>query len=77
MRSSANCTAVTLALAAGLLFSTVAGAADLDLRRHHHKRYRQVAEVEQIAYVPDACRVGWWQTVKFGHVQPRWAMRCR
>jgi hypothetical protein len=27
--------------------------------------------------MPAECRIGWWQTVQFGHVRPRWAMRCR
>lgn len=24
-----------------------------------------------------ACRVGWWQTVVYGHVRPHWAVFCR
>jgi hypothetical protein len=22
------------------------------------------------------CEVGWWQTLRYGHVRPRWGMRC-
>jgi len=24
-----------------------------------------------------ACRIGWWQTVVYGHVRPHWAVFCR
>ena len=23
-----------------------------------------------------ACSVGWWQTLRYGHVRPRWGVRC-
>jgi hypothetical protein len=23
-----------------------------------------------------ACSVGWWQTLRYGHVRPRWGIRC-
>ena len=72
MRASSKLKLVALALA-GLLPIGSAFAADLDVRPHH-KRYRHVASLE---YPPSACRVGWWQTVRHGHVQPRWAVRCR
>ena len=52
------------------------GAADGWAYRHHHYRHR-VAYVE---YAPDdggACRVGWWQTLRYGHVRPRWGTWCR
>jgi len=66
---------VLLALVAGLLSLQSVSAAEIELRPPH-KRYRH-AYVEQVAYVPDGCRVGWWQTIQSGHVRPRWAMRCR
>lgn len=24
-----------------------------------------------------SCRIGWWQTLWYGHVRPRWAVHCR
>jgi hypothetical protein len=23
-----------------------------------------------------ACSVGWWQTLRYGHVRPQWGVRC-
>jgi hypothetical protein len=23
-----------------------------------------------------ACSVGWWQTLRYGHVRPEWGLRC-
>jgi hypothetical protein len=23
-----------------------------------------------------ACSVGWWQTLRYGHVRPQWGLRC-
>lgn len=74
MRTSPKLKTIALALA-GLLPLGNAVAADLDVRPHY-KRYRHVASLEQVTFTPE-CRVGWWQTVRYGHVQPRWAVRCR
>jgi len=75
VRSSSKLKLFALALA-GLFPIGSALAADLDVRPHH-KRYRHVASLEQVVYTPGDCRIGWWQTVREGHVRPRWAMRCR
>ena len=37
---------------------------------HHHNRHHpHVAYVESLAYY-DGCRIGWWQTLRYGHVRP-------
>jgi hypothetical protein len=43
---------------------------------HHYKNPAGVAYVQA---VPDysACRIGWWQSVRYGHVRPHWAVFCR
>lgn len=75
MITRSNSKPVVLALIAGLVSIASASAADLDVRSHH-KRYRQVASLEQVAYTPE-CRAGWFQTMRANHVRPRWEMRCR
>ena len=41
--------------------------------RHHHPR------LTYVEYAPDysACRTGWWQTLRYGHVRPVWGTWCR
>ena len=45
----------------------------------HHHRYRHRVQVTYVAYPAyyTVCRIGWWQTVRYGHVRPRWAEYCR
>jgi hypothetical protein len=46
--------------------------------------YRYGRHSPRVAYaepVPDyayggACSVGWWQTLRYGHVRPQWGVRC-
>jgi hypothetical protein len=42
------------------------------VHHHHHHRYLRMREAE--AY--PQCYVGWWQTLRFGHVRPRWGAYC-
>jgi hypothetical protein len=44
--------------------------------RRHTGHHTHVAYVEA---VPDygACRIGWWQTLRYGHVRPIWGSWCR
>jgi hypothetical protein len=44
--------------------------------RHHHAHYVRVGYVEPAPYYP-SCRVGWWQTLRYGRVRPQWAEFCR
>jgi hypothetical protein len=46
---------------------------------YYHRYYRNPAGVAYVQAVPDysACRTGWWQSVRYGHVRPHWAMFCR
>jgi hypothetical protein len=73
--SSSKSKLIVFALVTRLVSIASASAADLDVRPYH-KRYRQVASLEQVAYTPE-CRVGWWQTMRANHVRSRWEMRCR
>jgi hypothetical protein len=66
-----------LMLVVGLLFIDLANAADLDARGPYRHRYRRVASLEQVSYTSSDCRVGWWQTLRSGHVRPRWGAICR
>lgn len=61
--------------AAIVLVHITPGAAD-GWVHHRHQYKRQVAYFE---YSPDygTCRVGWWQTLRYGHVRPRWGAWCR
>ncbi len=63
--------ALTLAI---LVAQVAPGSADGVAHRHYYRH--RVAYVE---YVPDygACRTGWWQTLRYGHVRPRWGTWCR
>lgn len=64
------------ALTLAMLAAQVApGAAD-GWAYHRPYKHPHAAYVEA---VPDygVCRVGWWQTVRYGHVRPQWAEYCR
>lgn len=52
--------------------------ADADGRRKSVRR-PPVNQISWNHHVPryEYCRVGWWQTLKYGKVRPRWAMLCR
>lgn len=61
--------AICAVVLAGLIVPDVASA---DGYRWKHKRYHRIASVGPWP----ACEVGWWQTLRYGHVRPRWGMRC-
>ena len=45
---------------------------------YRHYRHHRVAYAEpgpDYAY-GSACSVGWWQTLRYGHVRPQWGVRC-
>ena len=70
-------TTTICAVIAGLFLIQIAPAMADEWGPHHHFRHhRHLAYVE---YVPEsgACRVGWWQTLRYGHVRPHWAVWCR
>jgi hypothetical protein len=37
----------------------------------------RIAYSEDAAMPPPFCRLGWWQTLRDGHVRPQWGLRCR
>lgn len=65
--------AAIFSLALGILGASPSWA---DGSVYHHRHHPHVAYVE---YVPDygRCRTGWWQTVRYGHVRPKWGTWCR
>ncbi len=47
-------------------------SANGSLHRHYHRHH------SHLAYVPyRECRAGWWQSLYYGHVRPRWEVWCR
>jgi hypothetical protein len=65
---------IIFSIIAALMHFESAGAADLVIPS---KKFRRVASLERVSYPPGECRVGWWQTLRAGHVRPHWAIRCR
>jgi hypothetical protein len=65
-------------IAAGVMAVATAGgqAADLTAVKKGAYREARVTYREYPARVRD-CNGGWWQTVQWGHVQPRYLVRCR
>jgi hypothetical protein len=43
----------------------------------HYKHHVRVAYAEPDPTYDSACSVGWWQTLRYGHVRPQWGVRCR
>jgi hypothetical protein len=65
--------ALTLAVLLGHIAPSAADGYSYAHRYRHHVR---------VAYVPASpyygeCRIGWWQTLRYGHVHPTWAEFCR
>ncbi len=44
--------------------------------RDGYARHMRVAYAD-MATSYAGCRVGWWQTLAYGHVRPRWGSVCR
>ena len=43
----------------------------------YHRPYRyRVAYAGLDPSYDGACSVGWWQTLRYGHVRPSWGVRC-
>jgi hypothetical protein len=61
-------TALTLAPFA----SVVADEYDAGYGRRHPARIAYAGT----ALAESACSVGWWQTLRYGHVRPAWGVRC-
>ena len=43
----------------------------------HHRHHVRVAYAEPDLTYDSRCSVGWWQTLRYGHVRPYWGIRCR
>jgi hypothetical protein len=69
---SAIC-AVTFAL---LCLQVDIGSADGWAHYHHYRHHAHVAYVEPDPY-DGGWRIGWCQTLRYGHVKPRWGEWCR
>ena len=68
--------ALFCALITGLVpIQTAPGAADEWGPRPHAKRHLHLSYAAYGAE-PGLCRVGWWQTLRYGHVRPAWGEWC-
>jgi hypothetical protein len=63
-------------LATGMALSNNASSAERDLTTSHRSKYRRYAYIEATAPISAPCRVGWWQTLRYGHVGPHWGTVC-
>jgi hypothetical protein len=65
--------AALAALVLGIGLLDDAARADQHLRIAHSQKYRRVAYSTS---TDTLCRTGWWQTLTYGHVRPRWGTFC-
>jgi hypothetical protein len=65
---------IVIAVLGASLWARSALADGMEGRRHAHHHHRHVRLREAEAY--PQCYVGWWQTLRFGHVRPRWGTYC-
>lgn len=66
-----------LVLAGLILFAqTQRGRADEAGYRQHHRHHPHLFYAQYVPQ-PGACRVGWWQSLRYGHARPYWATWCR
>jgi hypothetical protein len=63
-------------LAVGMSPSNNADSAERDLKISHSSKYRRCAYIEATVPINAPCRVGWWQTLRYGHVRPHWGTVC-
>jgi len=70
-RSTAFIVATAALIVAALQIGPVAAASRYQRLDARHVAYTDVAT----DYYP--CRLGWWQSLRFGHVRPQWGTRCR
>jgi hypothetical protein len=68
--------ALVVALAIGIASSSTAAGSDRNPFIGQWKRYRHTVYSEPPGFPNTSCRVGWWQTLRYGHVRPRWSMIC-
>jgi hypothetical protein len=62
-------------IAAICVLTIVAGlASPVSAQPYRHRMH--VAYADMNPNYP-ACRIGWWQTVVYGHVRPHWGAWCR
>jgi hypothetical protein len=63
--------------AAFVFVACIQGALAHDHYSPQHWRHHRIAYVEPgPGYSYIACREGWWQSLRYGHVQPIWGVRC-
>jgi hypothetical protein len=75
MKGSAAFVLALAALIAATLVQVKPASADRYHRFHKHRHHVRVVYTADtpVAY---PCRVGWWQGLRYGHVQPHWGGRC-
>jgi hypothetical protein len=67
--------AAALLLAALTLGQHNSVMADEIHRQHRHHPLRFAFAEPDLTY-GNSCSVGWWQTMRYGHVRPYWGVRC-
>ena len=70
MKRLATLTVTVLAVLVTVLLQAVPASSN-PWRHHVHLAYADTG-----AYY-GGCRIGWWQTLAYGHVRPHWTAWCR
>jgi hypothetical protein len=47
-----------------------------EIHRQHRHQPSHFAFADPDFRYWSSCGVGWWQTLRYGHVQPYWGVRC-
>jgi|HubBroStandDraft_5_1064220.scaffolds.fasta_scaffold348863_2 hypothetical protein len=72
---------VACAVATSILFTQTATGSAQDIVYDHLVRHHRHHNIQTAYLLPSDelgnCRIGWWQTLRYGHVHPRWAVWCR
>jgi hypothetical protein len=71
-------TCATCALVFVLILASIGAVAAHDPihRYRHHTRHTHAAYADPVPNYRE-CRAGWWQSLYYGHVRPRWEVWCR
>ena len=67
----------TAAIISLLLVILSASPGWADSWTYHHRRHHQHVTLAEYLPAYGTCRTGWWQTLRYGHVRPRWGTWCR
>jgi hypothetical protein len=68
--------ALVVALAIGIMPSNTAAGSDRGPSIGHWKRYHHTVYSDPPTFSNTSCHIGWWQTLRYGHVRPHWGTIC-